>query len=83
MSLDEAEDAGVVYGPPETWEEFAEKCQRLLGKGSRVFLCKQVGGKPNAPSFVMVLQPGPFRADLMREVSGAVAKDPVCKEPTE
>jgi len=55
----------VVVGPPESWSDFADRVQRQLGKGSRVFLCKQVGVGGVPQHFVMVLQPGPIRTDLL------------------
>jgi len=72
----------ILHGPPETWEMFAERCSRQLGKGSRVFYVKQVGAEKNAPGFVMVISPGPFRADLIAEAARMVGEDAgVPREP--
>lgn len=59
------EDDDVVVGSPESWSDFSDRVQRQLGKGSRVFLCKQVGVDGTPAHFVMVLQPGPIRPDLL------------------
>ena len=69
---DNIEDAPVIWGGRETWPDVADKAQRMLGSGARVFLCKQVGTETPQPSFMMVLVPGPFLEELTREVGDAL-----------
>jgi hypothetical protein len=65
-------DDDVVLGPPESWAEFADRCQRQLGRGARVFLCRQMGVEPAPPPILMVLSPGhDLRPDLLAETMQA------------
>jgi len=57
----------VVYGDPESWNQFAERIQRQVGKAARVFVCKQVG-VDNARPIIMILSPDAIRQDLVDEV---------------
>lgn len=66
--FDEVDDAEVVTGPPESWNEFADRMQRQVGKGSKVFVCQQVGTADKARPFIMILSGGPIRDDLISEV---------------
>ena len=75
-------DAPVIWGGRETWADFTDKAQRIMGAGARSFLCKQVGTEKPQPSFVMILVPGPFLEELTKQIGeqliadGGVPKDP-------
>ncbi len=61
--FDGIEDAPIIEGPPETWDDFCDRMQRHCGKGSRCFVMRQPNS--SAGPFVMILVPGPFREDFL------------------
>lgn len=66
--MDDAEDAPIIEGDPETWAEFCDRVQRHIGAGSRVFVVQQPPPDEHTPGcapMLMILVPGPFRPDFL------------------